>query len=50
MKDLLLMLVFVGFCTSAALATFDFTLSGTEYDSKTLNSQSLLVTGGGQII
>jgi hypothetical protein len=34
----------------AANAAFDLTLSGTEYDSKFLNDQSLLVTGGGQVL
>ncbi len=53
MKKLLLTIVFAGVCASAALAdiippaTFDFTISGTEYENLTLNSQSLLVTGGG---
>ena len=56
MKKLLLILVLIGICTSAGLAdiippeTFDFTLSGTEYNSMALDDQSLLVTGGGQVL
>lgn len=53
MKKLLFIIVFVGMCTSTALAdiippeTFDFTISDTYEYGVTLNSQSLLVTGGG---
>ena len=53
MKNLLLTLVLIGICTSTALAdiippeTFDFTISDTYEYGVHLNSQSLLVTGGG---
>jgi hypothetical protein len=42
-----IVLLTVMLMTHAANAAFDFTLSGTEYNSMVLNNQSLLVTGGG---
>ena len=50
MKKLLLTVVFGWVCASAALADFDFTISDTYEYGIILNSQSMLVTGGGQTL
>jgi hypothetical protein len=46
MKRIIILLV-VTVLASVCNAAFDFTLSGTEYNSMSLDNQSLLVTGGG---